>query len=651
MTVKKFIAAYYPYLLLGLGFLLLLCKCFFSFCWSDETFYFSTAYRFYQGDSIFLHEWFPTQLSGVILLPLFSLYMTIAGSTSGILLFFRICFVFFALISSLVTYRILKTSVREVIALFCALSVLFYTHLNIATLSYYTISVHCFLLSMLLVYHFYQTGQKRFLVISGTLFALCVLALPTMAVAYVLVIFAVLLLLLVCRITKLPLSWKEAGTKVCSVHSRDHLHRQHSFCSARKAAHNILLYRKSEGISYIIKKADLITVCLYTLYGICIPAVLFFAFLLTNVSITDFIRAIPYVLSDEEHGTSLIYPLKKFFIGINEVYGHSAYAGYLLILFTFFLHCFSALKRQRTNLQVPVMTALKQLSAAAALLLFAFYFSRSLGHTGYIQTALCMTALPLFFLTKKKNWKLFFLLFAGGMIFSVVFSYSSNGYLYILSMGHFIASIASILFIQDYIAELSVSGKSKWGALSKIGSILFMAVLCIALIQTIVLRIVNVYRDAPLNELTAQITAGPAAGLYTTPEHLMMYENVYDTIRTYCQSDSIGKENGSIFITKLLPYGYLCTDLRCAAPTTWRTAFNSTRLELYYDMNPDRYPDLVLVLDEEYGSYETCGDVVADPNPNANEIGGFLLDYVTEHHYEKISVPCGTLYRSPLLSD
>ena len=607
MTVKKFVAAYYPYMILGLGFLLLLCKCFFSFCWSDETFYFSTTYRFYQGDSIFLHEWFPTQLSAVILLPLFSLYMAIAGSTSGILLFFRICFVFFALISSLATYRILKTAVREVIALFCALFVLFYTHLNIATLSYYTISVHCFLLSMLLIYHFYHTAKKRFLVVSGVLFALCVLALPTMALAYALVIAAILLLLLVCRMTKLPQSWKEA-----------------------------------------VRKADLTTVCLYTLYGICIPALLFFAFLLTNVSIMDFINAIPYVLSDEEHGTSLIYPLKKFFIGINEVYGYSAYAGYLLILFTFFLHCFSVLKKQREHLINPIIVILRRLSAAAALVLFAVYFSYSLGHTGYIQTALCMTALPLFFLTKKKNWRLFFLLFAGGMMFSVVFSYSSNGYLYILSMGHFIASIASILFIQDYSAEIASGCEPEGGPFSKTGRILCMAVICVALIQTISLRIVNIYRDAPLDELTAKITEGPAAGLYTTPEHLLMYETVYDTIRTYCQSDSIGKENGSIFITKLLPYGYLCTDLRCGAPTTWRTAFNSSRLEPYYEMNPDRYPDLVLVLDEEYGSYETCGDVVADPNPNANEIGGFLLDYVTEHNYEKIPVPCGTLYRNPL---
>ena len=100
MSVKKFLTTYYPYLILGIGSLLLLCKCFFSFCWSDETFYFSTVYRFYQGDSIFLHEWFPTQLSAVILLPLFSIYMNIVGSTTGILLYFRICFVVFSLISS-----------------------------------------------------------------------------------------------------------------------------------------------------------------------------------------------------------------------------------------------------------------------------------------------------------------------------------------------------------------------------------------------------------------------------------------------------------------------------------------------------------------------------------------------------------------------
>lgn len=589
MSVKKLLASYYSYIILGLGVLLLFCKCFYSFCWSDETFYFSTAYRFYQGDSIFLHEWFPTQLSAIILLPLFSLYMAVTGSASGIILFFRICFVVFASISSLMVYQILKNPIRKTTALFCAVTVLFYTHLNIATLSYYTISVHCFLLAMLLIYHYYQTQKKRYLFISGILFALCVLALPTMAVAYFLVMAVLLLLLISQHMSKLPAAFWEC-----------------------------------------IKKAELKSVCLYTFLGICIPAILFFIFLLTNVSITDFINAIPYVLSDEEHGTSLIYPLKKFFIGINEVYGYAAYAGYLLILITFFLGRFFS-------------DTLRKAAAAMDFILFAIYFACSLGHTGYIQTALCMAALPLFFLTKKKNWKLFFLLFGGGMIFSVVYSYSSNGYLYILSMGHFIASIAAIMFIQDFAAE-QLSHLSLYG---KLCQVLCTAVICVAVLQTITLRIVNVYRDAPMSELTAKITEGPACGLYTTEEHLSMYQTVYDTLMTYCQSDSEGliTKNQTLFITKLLPYGYMCTDLKCAAPTTWRTAFNSMRLEPYYEMNPERFPDLILVLDEQYGSYDTCGDIEADPTPNANEIDGYLLDYVNENHYEKLSVPCGILYR------
>ena len=593
ISVKKMLSSYYPYIILGLGALLLLCKCFYSFCWSDETFYFSTAYRFYQGDSIFLHEWFPTQLSALILLPLFSLYMAVTGSTTGILLFFRICFVIFASVSSLVTYQILKNTVKKTTALFCAITVLFYTHLNIATLSYYTISVHCFLLAMLLIYHYYQNPKKRFLLISGILFALCVLALPTMAVAYFLVIAAILLLLLICRVVKLPAALKET-----------------------------------------IAKADLKSVCFYTFLGICIPAVIFFAFMLTNVSITDFINGIPYVLSDEEHETSLIYPLKKFFIGINEVYGYAAYAGYLLIVITLFFGRFFS-------------EFLRKVAFSCDFILFLVYFACSLGHTGYIQTALCMTALPLFFLTKKKNWSLFFLLFGGGMIFSVVYSYSSNGYLYILSIGHFIASIAAILFVQGFALEQGM--ESNPDLYKRLCQVLCMVIICVTVLQTITLRIVNIYRDAPLSDLTAKITEGPASGLYTTTEHLSMYQTVYDTLMTYCQSDSFdgNYKNQTIFITKLLPYGYMCTDLRCAAPTTWRTAFNSKRLEPYYKMNPERFPDIILVLDEQYGSYNTCGDIEADPTPNANEIEGYLRDYVEANSYDKISVPCGVLYQRP----
>jgi hypothetical protein len=263
--------------------------------------------------------------------------------------------------------------------------------------------------------------------------------------------------------------------------------------------------------------------------------------------------------------------------------------------------------------------------------------------------------------------RLFFLFFVSGMTVSIVYSYSSNGYLYVLSMGHFIASIGCVLMIEHFVKEMLISapgsaGKNKavsW-CTQNFGTVCLIsctAVICAVLVQTMMLRLVNIYRDAPVQMLNSQITAGPAKGLYTTADHHVAYNVVYSTIRKYCQSsnlndprrfdNSLEQDSSSvanIFITKLLPWGYMCTDLRCGAPTTWRTAFNSDRLKPYYEMNPGRYPDMILVLNEQFGSYMTCGDVESDTAPNENEIGGYLLEYINSNSYEAITVPCGTLY-------
>jgi hypothetical protein len=476
---------------------------------------------------------------------------------------------------------------------------MFYTHLNIATLSYYTISVQFFLMSMLLIYHYYKTCDHRQLIIAGVLFAISVLALPTLSIAYFAVIIIIAILLLLVSFTGLPEDFKNR-----------------------------------------VRSADLKSLVRYTFIGICIPAAIFIVFLLTTVPVSDFIKGIPYVLSDEEHATSLIYPIRKFFIGINEVYGYGAYVSYLLIILTFVSSLF------RQHLGRPVRLLIFSLDT----ILFAVFFILSSGHTGYIQTALCLYTLPLFFMSRKPDYRIFNTFILGGMILSLTYSYSSNGYLYVLSMGHFITSIGCIIVIDVFIREAE---EYRLGY-----AVTLTAVVCTALVQTMELRLVNIYRDAPMQMLNFKISDGPAKGLYTTADHYVAYNVVYSTIKKYCVSSQLNDPSkypnsmeldsnkvGNIFITKLLPWGYMCTDLRAGAPTTWRTAFNSSRLQPYYEMNPGRYPDMILVLNEEYGSYLTCGDVEADPSPNENEIGGYLLDYINGHDFEQISVPCGILYK------
>ena len=614
MTAK--IRKILPYALISLSAVILFIKCFYSFCWSDETFYFSTCHRFFTGDSIFLHEWFPTQLSSVVLLPFYALFMVITGSNTGIILYFRILFVIMSTVNALVMYNILKQHASRFSALTCSLMLMYYTHLNIATLSYYTLSVQLCLMAMLLIYHYGMSRSKKQLITSGVLFALSVLCLPTLCIPYFITLIVIACLLLYGR------------------HSKT-----------------------ESGFAAQINNAGLSDIVKYTFIGILIPAVVFLAFLLTNVSVSDFIRGIPYVLSDEEHGTSLIYPLRKFFISINEVYGYSAYASYLIIIISFVSVFYSRLKTRFAVMAI----------FAADLILFIINFIFSNGHTGYIQTALCLFALPLFFMTEKKDMRMFFLFFVSGMIFSIVYSYSSNGYLYVLSMGHFIASIGCVPITEMFVKEMlkadtktEVKNRVFSWCIHNFGNICLIAciaVTCAVLVQTMMLRLVNIYRDAPVQMLNSKISAGPAKGLYTTADHQVAYNVVYSTIRKYCQSSNLNEPHrfdnsleqdsssvANIFITKLLPWGYMCTDLRCGAPTTWRTPFNSKRLEPYYQMNPGRYPDMILVLNEQFGSYMTCGDVESDTAPNENETGGYLLEYINSHDYETIEVPCGTLY-------
>ncbi|MCR5267848.1 MAG: hypothetical protein K6E16_04980, partial [Lachnospiraceae bacterium] len=174
------------------------------------------------------------------------------------------------------------------------------------------------------------------------------------------------------------------------------------------------------------------------------------------------------------------------------------------------------------------------------------------------------------------------------------------------------------------------------------------AVILSAVILTITLRMTNIYRDDAVSRLTYRIPDGPAAGLITTKAHLQEYESVLSVVQSDCTMAAYPDgEHKLILFSKLLPWGYLATDMHCASFSSWRSSMNSEELKRYYELHPDKYPDVLLLLNDSVGSYETCGDVEADPVPNANDEDGHLYRYLTDHRFIEKSVPCGTLYVKP----
>ncbi len=545
-----------PYIILALSALLLAVRAFFGFCSSDEPFYISTAKRFWQGDLIFAEEWFPTQLSSLILLPFYGLFSCITSGTEGIILYFRLLYLAVALICSLISYRILLDRTSALTALACSSFLLIYAHLNIATMSYYAMTFLFFIFSMILI----SRHSAVSLLFGGFIFALAVLSLPSLAIAYVVVL--------------IPLS-------VFSFRCRE----------LRSG-----LFLTSAGIAFAL---FLFLVYLY----------------LSGNSIRSLFEFLPTVLADEEHQTSVIAPFRKFFDSISDVYGKIFYLHFLLAAAAAASHRFRRL--------VPFVFS-------ADLLLFLYEIFLSSGHVGYSNTALALFAGPVFFLCEKKDWYAFCSLFMGGLVLSMTFSYSSNGELYVLSIGHGVSCIASILFLGEFASENRSFLK-------------YLPVFCICafLLQTFLLRFSFVYRDAPLYSLTETIPAGPAKGLHTTPEHLETYLSLLETIQKY------DKAEGTVLFSKLLPWGYLASDRRCAGPTTWRNLISSEMLQSYLDLYPERVPDTVFIQDPDVGSYETCGDILGDPAPNENNLSGPFWKLLESDYLAQREKYCTVYFKNP----
>lgn len=616
--MKSFLQKHYPLILLSLGALILIIRAFYGFCWSDETFYYSIAYRFLQGDAPFVEEWYPTQLNSIFLMPFVALFRLITGGNDGMILTFRILYVLVSWGIAWFLYSVMRRETAGFGALLGALLFLFYTHLNIITFSYYAVSTLAGTLSMLFVVRYMQlekTPRKadRSAFFAGLVFAVFILSMPSMVIYYVaaVIVLAVLSCLAKCS--------KRSGEAMLAIR-------------AFRPLHFFFVH----------------------LLGILTVAIPFSIYFFTHVPLDRLMEAMPYVLSDEEHAAkkTLYVTFRTCFRNLTQAYGIWLYLAYLAIALAVLLFLFQQI-RQIGNLRQNHPRLFFYAKCAILILdlvAFAGMFVKGAGHTGYVTVALVIFTVVPFILQKKPPLHLFFTFVILGGCMAYSYTHTSSGSpLYTESIGFAVASFITpaviLSFVRDLAAEYPGTKKQPVrAALYSAGCL----VLLLSLLMTMVLRMTNIYRDDTLSNLTVRISDGPAAGIMTSPAHLSSYESVLATIREECTSTAYpdGKHE-LLLITKLLPWGYLCSDLRCASAYSWRSPIASKHLQSYYRVHPDKYPDVVLILNEDVGSYEACGDVVADPIPNQNELSGDLYQYLLDEHFIKKSVPCGTLFVRP----
>ncbi len=118
----------------------LLWKCRYGYAYMDEAFYLTVPYRLCRGDSLLLHEWHLSQLTGFLLFPAMRLYLALFGGTVRILLHFRILFTVVWGMAACFFYVRLRTF-SPFGALLGALFFLLYAPFGIMALSYNSLGI------------------------------------------------------------------------------------------------------------------------------------------------------------------------------------------------------------------------------------------------------------------------------------------------------------------------------------------------------------------------------------------------------------------------------------------------------------------------------------------------------------------------------
>lgn len=207
-----------PLIIISLCGLVLFVRSFFSFSWSDESFYLAVVHRLWLGERMIQDEWFKTQLSAPLLLPFYALFYRITGGNEGVYLYFRLLYWGISTGTAIITYLKLKKWNTVWSALGCSLVYLFYSKANIGGMSYYNMTLTLVLLVCVILYCALMEQRAGWmkLFIVGVLLALAVVYTPHLAIPYMIIAAFVLIKKSYHKYWR-QTAWVLAGTVITAV--------------------------------------------------------------------------------------------------------------------------------------------------------------------------------------------------------------------------------------------------------------------------------------------------------------------------------------------------------------------------------------------------------------------------------------------------
>ncbi len=512
----------------------------FSFCQSDESFYLSTTYRLLQGDQLIIDEWHPTQFYSPLLLPFYKVFYSLTLSNQGIILYFRILTIIFSVFVCWLFFIEAQRIYNTYFSFCAAVILLLFTRANIEGPSYYKLSTTLVTLAFTLHLKSGRIPKPADFFMRG--------------LVGITISFAVL-----CQ----PfLAFFVIIAGIVGIAKKSSRHKTLQICS-----------------------------------GILIAAIWYIIVFLPKVTINEYINGLQYVLSDPQHQNSFfswLYVLIK---------GHFSTNSIVVICLTLYLTIYVILKYINNKNITRYFYVLQCFTLILSFIkpLIKIHYVPCYSYLGTFVVASFPFMLNQSLRNKISQASIFYCV---GIVLAISFSLGSNtGYDAMLT-GYCISAAAMVLEISRspilFTEKTKHKDKVDFGNIvaKKITIVLCAFILLIMGIQ----KTFGFYRDAPIQLMNKRITEGPAAGLITTEQHAKEYNSIYNIINN--NSSCLTNNNAKLICSKLVPWAFLCSPLRCGAPSTWTAEISSPRLVDYFNSH-DSYAMYVVIFAENVGSYDS----------------------------------------------
>jgi len=514
-------------------FIFLLWKCRYGFGNIDEAFYLTIPYRLLQGDALFVHEWHLSQMAGVLTMPFVSVLMQIRGNTDGLILSMRYITIFVQCFIAFCAYYRLR-DFNWLGAVCSAICFALYIPFSIMALSYNSMGIMFLTLSCLLLLPCKKADFSFF--VSGLAYAAACLCCPPLVIVYFLAIAVITI----------------------------QIHMHHRWKAV--FAFTDHTFQKT----------------LYFSLGAFLMAVMFAGFVFSRASLQQIVQAFSFIMNDPEHpAVPLIEKVVSYGRSIIFATDQSAII-YAVLAFLFVICSFDA-KRKRRKREYFIAV-----SACTIVLMLSHYFQHH-----YLNKVMWAINIPCVFIVllsdKPENRCFFSVFWILGMLYSFCIHLTSNQEFYAISSASSVAVIGSIMMLAEFLEEIPYKRRDSKRSLLAAGCV--MMILGVQLFTEATLRYSNVFWETGVDSQTVLVEDGIQAGLYVSEKRADYYaaelENL-ERIKQY-RGDKILYLSGNTWF-------YLTDTHESASYSAWLSGVNEEslgRLEAYYQLNPDKLPDIV----------------------------------------------------------